>query len=277
MFWGTHGYIPPEFLHGGFKHADATGDIFMLGKTMYVLLTERDPMYLIGNDVPAPVFHIIERCCSISKEHRYQSLADLKQSLVAAYDVLLGRAGGIGKVKQLLSVINDRLEQEQKYIPDEVSEFIEQLALLDPRDQVRVCFELDRRIFSVMRQQSVVSHLPNFLSIYERLVESQDYSWSYAETIASNMRTLFEGDDVPLAQKAHAIDLGIRAAYFMNRFAAMDTCRTMITGITDDTLGLHVASVLLKYRHTFISGVEPSECQSESIRKALRQIKDNER
>jgi len=104
---------------------DAAGDIFMLGKTIYVLLTQRDPMYLMGENVPAPLFHVIERCCSIPKTHRYQSLAELKQSVVAAYDVLLGRAGGIGKVKQLLSAINDRLEQDHEYSSDEVSEFIE--------------------------------------------------------------------------------------------------------------------------------------------------------
>lgn len=35
VWWGTHGYIPPEFQQGGFKHADAAGDIYMLGKTFY--------------------------------------------------------------------------------------------------------------------------------------------------------------------------------------------------------------------------------------------------
>ena len=74
VFWGTHGYIPPEFLTGGFKNADAVGDIFMLGKTIYNLLTNRDPLYLVGDDMPAPLFHVIERCCSIRKESRYQSL-----------------------------------------------------------------------------------------------------------------------------------------------------------------------------------------------------------
>ncbi|HEY8716358.1 MAG TPA: protein kinase [Candidatus Acidoferrum sp.] len=38
-FWGTHGFIPPEFLNGGFKYADAAGDVFMLGKTIYVMLS----------------------------------------------------------------------------------------------------------------------------------------------------------------------------------------------------------------------------------------------
>ena len=58
-YWGTQGYLPPEFQTGGFKNADAAGDIFMLGKSFYVLLTGRDPLYLIANDIPEPLFHLI--------------------------------------------------------------------------------------------------------------------------------------------------------------------------------------------------------------------------
>lgn len=270
VFWGTHGYIPPEFLTGGFKHADAAGDVFMLGKTIYVLLTQRDPLYLVGDDVPAPIFHIIERCCSIPKAQRYQSLSELRQSVVAAFDVLLSRAGGVGKVKQLLSAIDDRLEQDHKYTTLEVSQFVEQLALLDERDQIKICYEIPQRFFAVIRQQPVISSLPEFLAVYDRLVESQDYSWSYAETIAKNMKTIFSGEDVPVPHKALALDLAIRAACYMNRFAAMDTCREMITSVDDETLGLQVAGLVTKHNDTFVGGIEPSECRSDSIANALR-------
>jgi hypothetical protein len=273
VYWGTHGYIPPEFFNGGFKHADAPGDIFMIGKTIYVLLTGRDPVYLVGEGVPAPLFHIIERCCSIAKKSRYQTLAELKQSLVAAYDVLIGRAGGLGKAKQLLSAIEDRIAQNNEYNADEVLEFLEQLGLLEQDDRILVCRELSNRFFSVVAQEPFATRLPGFLAIYERLVDGQGYNWSYAEVIASNMRAVFDSDRAPLNERAIALDLAIRAASSMNRFAAMDTCRSMVTSIRDEALGLRVASVLLSNRDTFISDIEPSACQSESIRNALRQIK----
>jgi serine/threonine protein kinase len=276
VFWGTHGYIPPEFLTGGFKHADAAGDVFMLGKTIYVLLTQRDPLYLVGDDIPAPIFHIIERCCSIPKAQRYQSLAELRQSVVAAFDVLLGRAGGVGKVKQLLSAIDDRLEQDHQYTTQEVSQFVEQLALLDVRDKIKICFEIPQRFFAVIRQQPVIASLPGFLAVYDRLVESQDYSWSYAETIAKNMKTIFSGEDVPIPHKALALDLAIRAACYMNRFAAMDTCREMITSVDDETLGLQVASLVTKHNATFVGSIEPSECRSDTIANALRVSRESE-
>jgi len=274
VYWGTHGYIPPEFFHGGFKNADAAGDIFMLGKTIYVLMTGREPIYLIDDDIPSPIFHVIERCCNISKNLRYQSLAELKQSLVAAYDVVIGRAGGVGKVKQLLSTIEDRLEQEQKYSSVEVIDFIEQLALLEDSDQIRVCFEFSCRFFSVIRQSKLIDRISDFLSIYEKLVDSCDYSWSYAETIASNMRVIFGGQDVPTKYKAMALDLAIQAAYNMNRYAAMDTCRKMISSIKDEALGLDVATVIIKHSDTFIADIEPVECDSDAIRNALIQIKE---
>ncbi len=275
MKWVTYGYSPPEFLDGSIKSGDAASDIFMLGKTMYAVLTLRDPTYLMEHDVPAAIFHVIDRCCSISKAHRYQSLADLKQSVVAAYDVLLERGGGIDKVKQLLSAINDRIEQESKYHPKEIAEFVEQLALLEEADQIRVGFELPKIFFSVIRQESVIDHLPDFLSIYEKLVDSQNYSWSYAETVATNMQTVFNGDDVPIPQKAVALDLAIRAACYMNRFAAMDTCKSMITSVQDETLGLQVASVLSKHCDTFAARAESSECKSDSIRNVLRQLQNS--
>jgi len=272
VWWGTHGYIPPEFLGGGFKHADAAGDIFMLGKTFYVLLTGREPMYLDRNGVPPPLFHVIERCCRISKSDRYQTLAELKQSLVAAYDVLLQRAGGLGKVKQLLSSIGDRLGHGGNYSQQEISELVEQLAMVDERDQIRLCQELPSGFFDIISQGPLVSDLATFLAIYEKLVENQDYSWSYAETIASNMRKIFNREAVPHDEKARALHLAIRAAYYMNRFAAMDTCRSMITSIRDEVLGLRIASVLLENRDTFVSGIEPSECHCGAVAAALHQI-----
>lgn len=273
-YWGTYGYLPPEFLSGGFKYADATGDIFMLGKTMYVLLTGRGPAYLLGDDIPAPIFHIIERCCSVSKGNRYQTLSELKQSLVAAYDVLLGRADVVGKVRQLMSAIRDRLEQQGQYDTQEVTALIEQLALCDEIDQKKACFELSRPFFVIMSQNPLTERLAAFLLIYERMVESGDYSWHHAETIASNMRMVFDSPDVTYDLKAKALQLAIQAADLMNRFAAMDTCRAMITSVRDEALGLTIAPILMDSGATFITGIEPSACQSEAIRNALRRLRE---
>ena len=272
QFWGTHGYLPPEFLHGGFKHADASGDIFMIGKTMYALITGRDPNYLVDDGVPAPILHIIERCCALDKNRRYQSLAELKEALTAAYDVMLGRTGGLGETRQLLASISDRLEREHKYRSEEVNQFIEKLNLLETPDKVRICFELPPALFDVLKQEPVIGQLESFLSAYEEMVESEGYGWSFAETIAHNMRKIFQGDEVPIDLKARSLELAVDAAYRMNRFAAMDTCRDLIRNIRDEQLGLAVSDVILRVAHPFLTEIEPSQCQSEAIRSVIRRL-----
>ncbi|MCL2453449.1 MAG: hypothetical protein FWD08_07390, partial [Alphaproteobacteria bacterium] len=147
------------------------------------------------------------------------------------------------------------------------------LALLEEHDIIKICFEIPQGFFLVICQKPVIASLHGFLAVYEKLVESRDYSWSYAETIANNMKIIFLGENVPLAQKSLALDLAIRAAIYMNRFAAMNTCREMITSINDEALGLQVAGLVMQHYDTFVGGIEPSECHSSSVANALQAVR----
>jgi eukaryotic-like serine/threonine-protein kinase len=271
LWWGTHGYIPPEFLNGGFKRADAAGDIFMLGKTFYVLLTGREPAYIMQDDVPPPLFHIISRCCSLAKDSRYQTLAELRQALVTSYDVLLERAGGI--LQELFSAIRDRLATSNQCDAGEVSRFIEQLAMADEDEQRQILSELPDVFFSAISQGPLADKLMPFLTIFGVYVDRASYNWGHAETIASRMNRIFKTATVPPEMRALALDLAIRAAYHMNRFAAMDTCRAMVRAISDHNLALNVVPVILKPEASFLSDIEPSTCSDEAIRNAIRSIK----
>jgi len=272
LWWGTHGYIPPEFLQGGFKHADAAGDIYMLGKTFYVLTTERDPAYLMPDEVPPPLFHIISRCCSLSKEARYQTLAELRQALVTSYDVLLNRAGGV--LQELFSAIRDRLATSNQIDTEEVSRFIEQLAMASEDEQRQVFIELPDQFFSAISQGPLANKLTPFLSIFEAYVDGRSYAFGHAETIANRMGRIFKTAAIPPETRAFALDLAIRAASYMNRFAAMDTCRAMVRAISDHTLALNVVPLILKPEAFFLADIEPSTCFDEAIRNAIRTIKN---
>ena len=274
LWWGTHGYIPPEFLQGGFKHADAAGDIYMLGKTFYVLLTGREPAYLMPDDVPPPLFHIINRCCSLSKGARYQTLAELRQALVTSYDVLLNRAGGV--LQELFSAIRDRLATSDQYDTGEVSRFIEQLAMANEDEQRQVFSELPDVFFSAISQGPLADKLTPFLSIFETYVDGRSYAFGHAETIASRMNRIFRTVTVPPETRALALDLAIRAACYMNRFAAMDTCRAMVRAISDHNLALNVVPVILKPEAFFLADIEPSTCSDEAIRNAIRSINNRQ-
>lgn len=277
MWWGTPGYLPPEFLKpGGFKSATIPSDIFMLGKTFYYLLSGRDPMYLLPDAIPGALFAVIERCCVVSEANRYQSLASLRQSLTAAYDVLLGRAVGSALAIRTLRSITDRLKASQKYLPKEVTRFIEELAMLDSQDKIQICLDLPEELFGVLSQEPIQSHVMQFLAAYREMAEVGTYGWSFAEEIATNMQKLFLSDDVGLASKAEALRVAIVASYRQNRFAAMDTCRAMITGVVDNDLAQRVHDVMIENPHSFIMNIVESSCKAPAIRSALVAIKNKE-
>lgn len=273
MFWGTQGYLPPEFQRGGFKHADAAGDIFMLGKSIYALLTRQNPTYLMDEGLPAPLFLVIEKCCALDKERRYQSLAELKQAVKLAFDVMLNRGGHLGEVNQLIATIKNRLN-EGKYRSSEVVDFLKKLTLLDREDQIRICLDLENRIFNILTQEELKDHVDEFLRIYQEMVESENYGWAFAENIANNMQKIFKVENMPVRTRAKALELAIDAAIRMNRFAAMDTCRSMVTSIDNDNLGMHVAPIIQEYNNSFLAEIEQSQCKCDSIRSAIRIINE---
>lgn len=272
---GTREYLPPEFLTSdGFRSAKAASDIFMLGKSFYNLLSGRDPMYLSSEGIPPPIFVVIERCCSIDMSARYQTLAALRQSLTSAYDVVLGRVIGSSLAIVTLNEIMDKLKSTNQFITLDVHKFIEQLAMLDADDAHQLCMELPEELFTLLAQPTVQTHTNRFLVVYRGMVNDATYAWSFAETVARNMKQLFESTHTAPTVKAEALEIAIVSAYRQNRFAAMETCQRMITTIIDDELGQRVRDVLIRNPHYFISNIQLSNCKSVAIKDAI--IKINE-
>lgn len=273
QFWGTHGYLPPEFHDGGFKHADAAGDIFMLGKSFYVLLTQRNPMYVIGNNISDPVFHLIQKCCNLEKARRYQSLAELKQSVVAVYDILLKRVDGEVRAQQLLSTISTRLSEQHNFESAEVTEFLDCLTHLNPEEKKVVVSEIPSLFYQILIFSEFSPRVAEFLAQYRPRVEAHDYGWGHAETIANNMKILFDSPNVADGDKATALDLAMDAASAMHRFAAMDTCKEMIKSVDTDGLAIPIRDVIRKYKQPFVYDIEPVDCQHDTIASTVREMK----
>jgi hypothetical protein len=93
------------------------------------------------------------------------------------------------------------------------------------------------------------------------MVEEGAYGWSYAETIADNMKLLFDSAHVTLADKAAALRIAMQAAVLQNRYAAMDTCQSMITSIVDEGLGLRVRDIILEFPQTFVVSIDPADAR----------------
>ncbi|BBO57445.1 hypothetical protein CLAM6_27560 [Cobetia sp. AM6] len=270
MFAGTHGYLPPEFRNGGFKRASEASDIFMLGKSFYVLMTNQDPTYIMDGAIHPAMKYVIDRACHLDANKRYQNLSELKQSIKQAYDVILNRGGELGVANQLLSTICDRLDNESKYSPPDVIRFIENLALTEEQDKVRVCQEIPDKFFRICGQDKIIPHVPSLIESYRCMVESNNYSFAFAESIARRMKLIFDMPVISCETRVLSLELAIDAAYRMNRYVAMDTCAVMIKSVKDANLAIHVAAIMDRNKHDFITSIEPSQCNSGPIMDFLK-------
>ena len=219
--WGTLGFMPPEYRQGGFKNADASGDVFMLGKSFYVLLTERDPLYLTADNIHPAIFHVIEHCCHIDKSRRYQRLSDLQQAISSAYDVILNRVEGFTLATRMLGDITERLKTEHTYSEREVGEFLDTLFLLDTKEQETLCKSLTPRLFRILGEDAFVSRLEDLLPIYDRLVRKNEYGWTFADTVAESAKAVISIGKASPKAAAQILDSALHATITQNQFSAM--------------------------------------------------------
>jgi eukaryotic-like serine/threonine-protein kinase len=276
QWWGTHGYIPPEFVmdDGGFHNADAASDIFMLGKSFYVLLSGQDnPQYLLRGNIPDALFLIIQRCCEVEKSRRYQSLAELRQNLKLAFDVLVGRDVGTNRALQLLTTINSRIEKDNQFNEEEIKDFIDAYITIPVKEgREKIAYDFKDELFHVLTNEAFQPQLNRFLNTYKEMAEEGAHGWSYAEVIARRMSILFEADAVSNQDKALALKIAILSAQRQSRFAAMDVCNATVLAIEDESLAVFVRQVLLEYRDTFIAHNEAWQARSGVIQQTLIEI-----
>ncbi|MGJ0344278.1 protein kinase [Aliarcobacter cryaerophilus] len=269
MYAGSQGYIPPEFMEGGFKYADERGDIFMLGKSFYTLLSQRDPSTMYDKNINPIIFQILEKACHFNKDKRYDNLEQLSQAIKMAYDIILGRnISAFTEVKNILNNIKDN-----NFNAENIDVFFQKLLLISKEQQKSICLDLDTNFFIKIINFDIDPHLENFFRIYTDMVEESDYNFSFAETITNNMKIIFDAENITFRNKAISLDLAIRSAYLMNRFAAMDKCKNMITSVLNNELGLYISAIIMKNSNTFISDIEASDCQCDFIINSISAIK----
>lgn len=272
--WGTHGFLPPEFQDNGFKYADAQADIFMLGKSIYALLTNIDPTYFRQHEnIHSSLQYVLDKACSPTKDRRFSNLAEMKQAIELSFDVILKRRGALAEAQANLEFIKNLLKSEGRYKPNQIKQFVDQMCHLDDDDLFKVIEEISRpTFFKVISDPNLQNTLGDFLNLYEKFVDSKGYAWAFSETIATIMHVLINSKDVNLENKVKALDLAIKSAVYMNRYAAMETCANIIKNIDNESLAERVVNVMRDNQETFIDDIERSACKSENIRNYLEVI-----
>ncbi len=270
QYWGTPGYIPPEFYKpGGFKNARPESDIFMLGKSYYSLLTGDNPTYMDPALLPRPIAAVIERCVDMNPARRFQSIPQLCQSLASAYDALLGRSDPVGSAGFLLDEIQQQLKSSGRYDSVRVTKFLESFLALE-RDQAwLVALKLEDAEFGILSTVEFEGILMRFLELYEDIVLNEPKDFAYAETVAHAMNIVFRSCG-NLNHRSKAFEISVRMSIRMHRFAAMETCIEMVTSVaTHDAVGSHLATVIARYPEDFLKNIEVVNVKHPQIRSAI--------
>ncbi|MEQ1934759.1 MAG: serine/threonine-protein kinase, partial [Fimbriimonadaceae bacterium] len=277
QWWGTQGFMPPEFRNpGGFKNARVESDIFMLGRSYYALLTGLDPTYIDSSLLPPALAVVIERCGEVNPDRRFQSIPQLCQSLVSAYDVLLGRHDPTSSSAFLLDEIHQKLEATSGYSGDRVRKFMESFCMLNRTDAWAIIQKLERVEFEVFSKPEFRHFLTPFLSLYDDAVMHEPGGYGYAEVVAAMMSAIFRNSE-DAVHRAKAFEIGVRMAKRMNRYAAMDTCTKMLTSVqTDDIVGAHLAAVVTLHPEEFLKNIELVNVRHQQIRSAILQAKKHD-
>ena len=277
MWGGTPAYMPPEFRHGGFKGADAACDIYMLGQSFVVMYTGSLMSAESMAAVPPSLRVVFERACAEDKSRRYQTLAELRQSLDLAFAVLNDRLSPTGGVRGALQAILDRWTSSHETDQREIETFVSSLVGLDEDTLHKVCMELTQPAFEAIGDRPMPPQTLNaVLSAYANMASRADYTWSFAEVIADGMKVLFHSPATTCEQRAEALRIAIVAADRQNRFAAMDTCTAMIASIADEELAHRAAEVLMQQRASFTADIDTTTCRSPLIRHVIGKLKESQ-
>ena len=271
---GTHGYIPPEFYKpGGFKNAIPQSDIFMLGKAFYNLLTGLDPQFIDKTHIEKPIIYMIERCCQQNPADRYQSIPQLQQGIVGAFDVILGRMAPLGEAQVKFDAISLLLAKRQ-YREADIKTFVELAAHLAPDELFSIVAKAETPFYYVLSQDLFCSELRIYLDIYHDAIMSQQHvSFSFAEHVADRMAVVFStSTDTDL--RARALEIAIVYAQRMNRYAAMSTCSNMITKVqSDDPAAAAIIAAIQRANADFVKEIEQASCGNKLIAVCIARMK----
>ncbi|WP_271833428.1 protein kinase domain-containing protein [Commensalibacter communis] len=272
QYWMTEGYYPPEFTSNGFKYADETSDIFMLGKTIYALLTRGNPTYLSTHaNIYNHLLYILHKACSSNKQDQYRTALDMKQDITTTYDMILQRKGVTANLeKQLEAIIKNTEANNLKNIKT----FIQNLRCVDSEESFLYQISTPNFFlyFTDFQLQEVLQLLH---SLYADFLYNKLHPFVFAETVVNLMTILIEAPNVTITNKRKALELSINFAENMNRYAAMNTCCQLIYNITDENLAQQIINMMRNDPTCFINDISAAHCKSPLIRDYLETISAN--
>jgi len=238
---GTQGYAPPEFYQdGGMKNAKIPSDIFQLGKTIYTLFTGENPTYLDKNKIPNGLYYIIKKCTNDNPEDRYQNVSELRNALTKHIDVLTGKNNPYKTFDNLLSEYIKSGATNEKAC----NLFA---ALYEFKDDPDIFYSNVKKIpiyyFGLLNDGDLQTFVEIYADVVFSLSNNGKFSWSDAETIANQMKKVFDSTK-NIEIRTFSLKIALIFAATFNRYDAMETFNKMLTKIKSDEEAASVMAML---------------------------------
>lgn len=238
---GTIGFAPPEFFqYGGTKNATIPSDIYQLGKTIYCLYTNESPTHIDKSKVSNGLYYIIRKCTNENPADRYQNIAELRNALIKHLEILKGDNNPYGIFDNLIAELQrKRATKEDVYnLFNVLYEFKE-----DPNTFYSKVKEIPVDYFAFLNDGDLQTFVDVYNDVVLELNNNGRLSWSDAETIASQMKKVFNStSNIEIRTIAMKITLFFAASF--NRYKAMDIFNDMLILIKTDEEAASIASML---------------------------------
>jgi len=237
-FLGTQGYIPPEFfIVGGTKNADIRSDIYQLGKTIYRIFTNSNPILIEKNKLPGGILYIVNKSISDNPADRYQTIGDLENALNSYLLSLNPQNNPISALESSINVAKDNL-RNNSYDKSNIEDIVKTLFVFkdDPDLFFKNFNKIPKPLLGV-----IGSNLPvlcrELLGIYlptiDKYFRETKFDFSDAEKVAYAMQPIFN-ECKEMDIKIISMQITLMTSVYCHRFAAMEVFDAMIQTIKND-------------------------------------------
>lgn len=242
MTIGTEAYMPPEQrLPGGTRDLKHSGDVYMLGKTLYEMITGKVPYPLNYGNLPIGLQMVIRKATQENSDNRYQTVGNL-------LDAFLDSCKAITEVdkngfKSLVETATEKIKRDEP-IHDISSTIIDNIIKQEDDELIEYFHELTNELL----REFVKDYQDTFLELlikYQAAIESVvgGYPFSFAENVNERMNVVIRSSE-SFGIKSKALVVILIAAVKLNRFAVMNSFNSILTNITDDEFANYVAEEL---------------------------------
>lgn len=277
MIVGTEMYLAPEQrLPGGSRDADHRTDLYQLGKTLYQLLTGRDPVLMDMGCVPSGLAHVIRKATREHPDERYQSIGELIDAIHAYVAARDPSARPIAAFEAVNNRIKECLERGEYKLKD-LQQLIAILTLPAVQAAADQFLELFDQIPKAVLEVLAESHADDLIPVLQAYVAAIDEEvgervFPYAEKVAKKMQIIFSITGATPELKGLCLEAVLLAAVKLNRFAAMNSFNSMLATIADDADAMAVRDALTRREERYARIC--TQVPSISLHPTIRNLRD---